>query len=82
MDFITFPIPPEPAVFYFFDPCDDVVLASVLKNIEKSLHEHPREVFVVYVAPRFSRLMDSAAFLRKMVSSDEFQFSLYEGRDA
>jgi SAM-dependent methyltransferase len=82
MDFARFPLPPEPAVFYFFDPCDAAVLAQVLDNLENSLREHPREIFIVYAAPRLQRLMDSAGFLKKVATNEQFQFSLYRNKTA
>jgi len=78
VDFTRFPIPAEPAVFYLFDPCDETLLAQVLKKVENSLLESPREIFIIYAAPRFSRLLDSAGFLRKIGCSEEFQCALYE----
>jgi SAM-dependent methyltransferase len=78
MDFTRFPLPLEPAVFYFFDPCHQAVLAQVLSNMENSLQAHPRKMLVIYVAPRLQRLMDSAGFLKKIATNEELQCSLYE----
>jgi SAM-dependent methyltransferase len=77
LDFTRFTLPTEPAVFYFFDPCNRAVLVQVLRNIEKSLRRHPRKILIIYTAPRFQELMDSAGFLRKMATDEEFQCSVY-----
>lgn len=80
LDFTQFPFPPEPLVLLFFDPCDERVLTQVLKNIEDSLRQSSREIFICYVAPRLRRLMDSARFLQKVSVSEEFQFCVYCSR--
>jgi hypothetical protein len=82
MDFARFPLPPEPAVFYFFDPCDEEVLIQVLRNIENSLRDHPREILIIYVAPRLQRLLDSTGFLQRIRIDETFQFSLYASSGA
>jgi SAM-dependent methyltransferase len=79
LDFTQFPLPPEPLVLFFFDPCDERLLAQVLRNIEVSLRQSPRDVFICYVAPRLRQLMDSARFLEKVSVNEEFQFCVYHG---
>lgn len=51
MDATAYPIPPEPAVFYFGNPFKGAVLETVRANIEKSLMHHPREVIIIYHHP-------------------------------
>lgn len=51
MDFLEFPLPPEPSVLFFFDPCDESVLAKMLAKISGSIEANPRELYVIYVAP-------------------------------
>ncbi len=80
MDFTSFQLPPEPAVLFFFDPCDEPVLVQVLKNVEDSLRRHPRDMLICYVAPRLRRLMDSACFLQKVSVNEELQFCVYCSR--
>jgi SAM-dependent methyltransferase len=48
MDAADFPVPRDPAVFYFYNPFREEVMARVLGNIRRSLDEHPREVFIIY----------------------------------
>jgi hypothetical protein len=59
-----------------------VVLRRTLRNIEESLRSHPRQILVIYVAPRLQAVMDSCGFLGKIMTSDEFQFSLYGNCEA
>ena len=82
MDFAEFTLPEEPCLIYMFDPCDEVVLRRTLRNLEESLRSHPRQILVIYVAPRLQAVMDWCGFLRKIMTSDEFQFSLYGNCEA
>jgi hypothetical protein len=72
-------VPSELSVLYFFDPCGKKVLVETLQNIRKSLCEHPRQLYVVYVSPVHDQLFDSADFLRKLVRNEEHWFSIYAG---
>jgi SAM-dependent methyltransferase len=82
MDFLEFPLPPEPSVLFFFDPCDESVLAKMLAKISRSLEENPRALYVIYVAPTAAkkRLLDSAGCLRAVVQNGERNFCIYQAR--
>ena len=82
MDFLEFPLPPEPSVLFFFDPCDESVLAKMLAKISQSLAAHPRELRVIYVAPNAAkeRLLDAAGCLRKGVRNSEQNFCIYQAK--
>jgi SAM-dependent methyltransferase len=47
-DATEFALPPEPTVFYFYNPFDATVMKKVLANIRASLEAHPRPVFILY----------------------------------
>ncbi|MGH8065697.1 MAG: class I SAM-dependent methyltransferase [Candidatus Entotheonellia bacterium] len=64
MNVTEFALPAEPALFYFYNPFDQEITATVLKNIEQSLTEKPREIFLVYVFPRCIDLLEAAQFLQ------------------
>jgi SAM-dependent methyltransferase len=78
-DFTSFPLPHDPCLLYFFDPCYEAALAQTLENIRKSLQEYPRQICVVYISPVYGHLLDKADFLQKSVRNEEYFFSLYEG---
>ena len=78
MDFTQFQLPPEPCVLYFFDPSREKLLALTLENIQRSLKEFPRPIYVVYVSPVEEHLFDSSLFLRKIVADKENWFSIYQ----
>lgn len=79
MDFLEFPLPLEPSVLFFFDPCDESMLKKMLAKIAQSLQENPRELYVIYVAPTAAkeRLLDEPGCLRKVAGNGELNFCVY-----
>jgi SAM-dependent methyltransferase len=61
LDVVDYPIPPQPAVFYFFNPFKEEVMRQVLSNIRESLEQHPREAFILYCNPVLTGLFDQSA---------------------
>ncbi|MDE2060236.1 MAG: class I SAM-dependent methyltransferase [candidate division NC10 bacterium] len=47
-DAAEYQIPPEATVFFFFNPFGSSVLARVLHNIETSLAQAPRQIWIAY----------------------------------
>lgn len=58
IDAVDYAIPPEPAVLFMYNPFRQEVLTRIVANIERSLREAPRMVFVVYFNPRFRGVLD------------------------
>ena len=79
MDFLEFELPPEPSVFFFFDPCDECVLGKMLAKISESLQADPRELYLIYVAPTDSkeRMLDSTSPFVKLERNVERNFCIY-----
>ena len=80
MDFLDFPLPLEPSVFFLFDPCDEYVLEKLLFRIGASLAAHPRRIHLIYLAPTLAReqMLDSSEFLTKVARNSEHNFCLYK----
>jgi SAM-dependent methyltransferase len=80
MDFLEFALPPEPSVLFLFDPCDESVLAKLMSNLSRSLRAHPRELYLVYVAPNpgKERILDSAGCLSQVGRDVEQNFCVYQ----
>jgi SAM-dependent methyltransferase len=57
-DVVDYKITPADRIFYFFNPFDEVVLSTVLRNIKRSLQEAPRKIWVVYYNPVHRRVID------------------------
>lgn len=83
-DFLAFPLPLEPSVLFFFDPCDKRVLAAMLAKVSESLGAHPRELCLVYAAPTAAkeRLLDATSCLVKVVRNSEHNFCVYRAQTA
>lgn len=74
-DAADFDFPDEPLVIYLFNSFDDVVLARVLGHLITSVHEHPRDVLLVYHNPRHRDVIEaSGAFEHVFTGTDERDF--------
>lgn len=82
MDIVDFPLPPDPSVLFFYDPSTERVLRQVLRNIEKSLRECPRQMYLIYIAPgNKTALFDAAGFLKVVARNDNHNFIVYKAKD-
>ena len=70
VDAARFPIPPGPAVFYFYNPFREPVMRQVLANIDQSFRQNPRRLFIVYVNPELAGLIENMPIFRKIESGD------------
>ncbi len=77
-DATEFPFPAEPTVLYLFNPFPESGLRRVLANLEQSLRDHPRAVYVLYHNPLLEHVLRDCGALRKIGGTD--QYSLYTGR--
>jgi len=73
-DFI---FPPEPTVLYLFNPLPEAGLEHVLGNLEQSLREHPRPVFVIYHNPVLKHVLVDSKWLAK--TGGTHQYSIFQG---
>jgi len=64
--------PAEPLVLYLFNPVSETGLARVLGNLERSLREHPREVYVLYHNPLLEHVLGGTMWLRKVAGTHQF----------
>jgi len=82
MDFLEFALPPDPSVFFLFDPCDECVLAKLMANVSQSLRDRPRALYLVYVAltPAKERILNSAGCLTEISRNVEQNFCIYKAR--
>src|SRR5258706_11000722 len=56
-DATDFHLPAEPTVLYLFNPFPEAGLRRVIANLEQSLREHPRVVYVLYHNPLLEHLL-------------------------
>ncbi len=74
------PIPSDPLVFFFYHPFDDKVMRRVLTNIESSLKDHPRRMFILYYNPVCDYLLDSTTLWKKIKAT--VNYAIYMTGDA
>lgn len=55
----------EPLVLFLFDPFGRDVLEKVISNLEASLRQAPRDVYVVYVYPQYEDVLQKSPALEK-----------------
>jgi methyltransferase family protein len=77
-DASTFPLPAEPLLLYLFNPFPESGLRRLVAEVEKSLREHPRAVYVLYHNPLLEHVLAESAGLRKVGGTH--QYSIFEGK--
>ncbi len=76
-DASDFRLPPEPSVLYLFNPLPESGLGRMIGNLERSLREHPRPVFVLYHNPLLEPVLTGSTVFKKIASTE--QFSIFCG---
>jgi SAM-dependent methyltransferase len=71
IDATAYPLPNERSVYYFFNPFNEIVLEKVLNNIQKSVREHPRMVYISYCNPIHIGVFNGFGF-DKIATGDKF----------
>ncbi len=71
-DATEFPFPIEPTVLYLFNPFPESGLKRMMGNLEESLREHPRVVYVLYHNPLLEHVLSESAGLRKLRATHQY----------
>jgi SAM-dependent methyltransferase len=71
----SYEFPAEPLVLYLSNPLPRCGLSQVIANIERSLGEHERQVYVLYHNPIHEDVLAAQRWLKR--SAATHQFSLY-----
>ncbi|MGA8272690.1 MAG: class I SAM-dependent methyltransferase [Candidatus Sulfotelmatobacter sp.] len=77
-DATQFTFPLEPTVLFLFNPFPEAVLRRVIANLEHSLQEHPRTLYVLYHNPVLERVLSESAVVEKIGSTH--QYAVYVSR--
>jgi predicted RNA methylase len=64
-DVVDYEFPPVPAVVFLFNPFGADTLRAVVKNLERSLEQAPRPLFVAYFNAVHRDVLDDCAALRQ-----------------
>lgn len=70
MDAAKFPIPEEPVVFFICNPFGEKVLSQVLKNIENSLKNNPRDIYIFYLVTFHRHVLDASEHFEEIESGE------------
>jgi hypothetical protein len=68
-DVRDFVFPPVPLVIFMWHPFVGPVFERVMANLEDSLRQEPREVYVVYLKPEYEHLVERVPSLNKLWES-------------
>lgn len=64
-DIVDYEIKDDENVFFMFNPFDEVITSSVLKNITNSFDKKPRKIWLIYNHPDYSDLIEGqGAFVK------------------
>jgi len=77
---LDYKIPSTVTYVYFFNPFSYQVLNKVLRNIEESIKENPRNVTLIYYNPKYSFEMERDHKLIKIESLEFSHWSLYKSK--
>lgn len=67
-----FEFPKEPLVLYLFNPLPEAGLERVMENLQRSLAESPREIWIVYHNPLLERVLAGCGALRKLTGAEGY----------
>jgi SAM-dependent methyltransferase len=71
-DGCEFQFPAEPTVLYLFNPLPPSGLSRVVANLERSLQENPRPVFVLYHNPLYDEVIAGIGLFRRYGGTHQF----------
>jgi hypothetical protein len=74
-DATGFPFPAEPTVLYLFNPFPESGLKHMLANLEQTLQQSPRRVYLLYHNPLMEHVLGESATLAKIGGTH--QYSIY-----
>jgi SAM-dependent methyltransferase len=69
-DAAQFPLPAGPLVLYMWNPFCEPVFLQVLANLENSLRQDPRDVYVLYADAGLDRHLEKSTWLSKVWSGE------------
>ena len=77
-DATTFALPEAPLLLYLFNPFPEAGMMRVIANLEQSLKDHPRPVYVLYHNPQHDHALQDSPQLERIHGTP--QYSLYRGK--
>jgi SAM-dependent methyltransferase len=74
-DATEFPFPAEPTLLFLFNPFPESGLRRVIANLEQSLRERPRKIYLLYHNPLLEHVLGESTALEKIGGTH--QYSMY-----
>lgn len=71
-DATQFEFPDDPLVVFLFHPLLEVGFRKVLKNLERSLRDHPRPAYLVYANPVFEMILAKTGAFKKITGTQRY----------
>lgn len=71
-DALNFVFPPEPMVIYLFNPLPEPGLIKLLINLERSLSQNPRPVFLLYHNPLLEHVLTARPWVRRVAGTHQY----------
>jgi hypothetical protein len=68
----TFVFPPEPMLLYLFNPLPESGLEQLLNNLDRSLKDCPRKVYVLYHNPLLQHVLSHREWLQKVGGTHQY----------
>ena len=68
-DATHFDLPTEPSVIYLYNPFGPQTMRDVVRNVDRSLTDRPRPLFVTYVNPLHRHVWDESSTLRRLAGN-------------
>jgi SAM-dependent methyltransferase len=80
LDAAELPIPAGPVVCFFFDPFGEEIMSRIVRNLERSLQDDPRDLAIIYINPRLDHLFEGQAWLTRV--RQKYWCSVYRSRSS
>ncbi len=74
-DATEFSFPTDPILLFLFNPFPESGLRRVIANLDNSLREHPRKIYVIYHNPLLEHVLGGSSVLKKI--SGTHQYAIY-----
>jgi hypothetical protein len=71
-DATAFHLPADPLVIFLFNPFPESGMRQVVANLDQSLREHPRPVYVLYHNPLLEHTLSESQKLRKIAGTPQY----------
>src|SRR3984957_14302843 len=71
-DATEFSLPADPILLFLFNPFPESGLRRVIANLENSLREHPRKIYVIYHNPLLEHVLRENSVLKRISGTHQY----------